>query len=66
MDEDFKIRYMQLRDKVREMLDAQQAYFRSHKDFQLLKKSKAIETEVKDLVSNKPKSSQAQLDWLGQ
>lgn len=52
---------------VRDMIDAQQAYFKSNKDYQLLKVSKAIESEVKELVNPKPKKiSQATIDWLGQ
>ena len=65
MDEYFKLRYMQLAEKVRKMLEAQKAYFRSGKDIRLLKISKALEAEVDGLVNPKP-TSQAQIDWLGQ
>jgi len=50
-------------DKVRKMLAAQKAYFKSNKDIQLLKISKALEKEVDDIVNPKP-VSQAQLDFL--
>jgi hypothetical protein len=50
--------------KVKEMLECQQAYFKT-KDFQLLKKSKAMEKEVRDIITPK-QSSQATIDWLGQ
>lgn len=51
---DFKKKHDYLADKVRKMLAAQKAYFKSNKDFQLLKVSKALEKEVDDLVNPKP------------
>lgn len=64
---DYKKKYEHLESMVRDMIDAQQAYFKSNKDYQLLKVSKAIEAEVKELVNPKPKKiSQATIDWLGQ
>lgn len=63
-NQEAQLKYLQLADKVRKMLAAQKAYFRSNKDFQLLKVSKALETEVNDIVNPKP-SSQASIEWLG-
>lgn len=56
-------RYGYLVDLTRKLLAAQRAYFKSNKDVQLLKKSKAIEKELDDFVNPKP-VSQAQLDFL--
>ena len=64
-NEEIKLRYNKLAGLVREMLATQQLYFKSNKDFQLLKKSKALEAQVNDIVNPKP-TSQAQIDWLGQ
>ena len=64
-NEEIKLRYNKLAGLVREMLATQQLYFKSGKDFQLLKKSKALEAQVNDIVNPKP-TSQAQIDWLGQ
>lgn len=62
---DSEIKYLKLAEKVRQMLAAQKAYFRSNKDFQLLKVSKAIEKEVDEMVNPKPNhTSQATLDFL--
>lgn len=62
---DYEHEYLKLRAKVREMLAAQKAYFKSRKDFQLLKKSKAIEKEVDDLVNPKNnEATQATFEWL--
>lgn len=59
------IELLKLKAKVRDMLSAQQAYFKSGKDIQLLKVSKAIESEVKEMVSDKPnKVSQATMEFL--
>lgn len=63
--EDQEIKYNRLADKVRKMLAAQQAYFKSNKDIRLLKISKAIEAEVNEMVNPKP-VSQTTIDWLGQ
>jgi hypothetical protein len=50
-----KLKYKKLRDKIVEVLDCQQAYFKSRKDFQLLKKSKTLETELREMINPKPK-----------
>ncbi|HEX7906247.1 MAG TPA: hypothetical protein VF487_20375 [Chitinophagaceae bacterium] len=60
----YQKKYDHLADKVRKMMAAQKAYFKSNKDIQLLKLSKAIEKEVDEIVNPKP-VSQAQLDFLG-
>jgi hypothetical protein len=64
-EEELKLKYNNLADKVRKMLAAQKAYFKSNKDFQLLKVSKSLEAEVNDIVNPKP-TTQGTLDWLGQ
>lgn len=51
---DYKLKHDHLAKKVKEMLAAQKAYFKSNKDFQLLKVSKALEKEVDELVNPKP------------
>lgn len=62
---DYQKKYEHLAGKVRDMLAAQKAYFKSNKDFHLLKKSKAIEKEVDDIVNPKTNPvSQATIDWL--
>ncbi len=63
-NQELQLRHEYLVRKVKEMLEAQQAYFKSGKDFQLLKKSKAIEKEVRDIVFPK-QVSQSEIDWLG-
>lgn len=50
---EYEKKYYKLKDLVTKMLDAQQAYFKSNKDIQLLKKSKAIEQEVRELINPK-------------
>jgi hypothetical protein len=65
MDEDYKLRYLKLAEKVRQMLAAQKAYFKSGKDYQMLMASKKLEKEVDEIVNPKP-SSQATIDWLAQ
>jgi hypothetical protein len=45
------LNYEYLKKKIIEMLDCQQAYFKSNKDFQLLKKAKALETEIRILCT---------------
>lgn len=44
--EELQRKYEHLKKKVGEMLDCQQAYFKSNKDFQLLKKSKGLELSL--------------------
>lgn len=64
--DDAEIKYNKLADKVRAMLAAQKAYFKSGKDFQKLRVSKAIEAEVDAMVNPKtPPVSQGTLEWLG-
>lgn len=60
---DYQLKYMHLCDKVRKMLAAQKAYFRSNKDVQLLKVSKALESEVDAIVNPKPQT-QAEFEFL--
>ena len=43
---DFQKAYESLAGKVRLMIETQRAYFKSNKDIQLLKKAKAMESEV--------------------
>lgn len=63
---DYQKKYEHLAGKVRDMLAAQKAYFRSKKDFQLLRTSKAIEQEVEEIVNPKKRPvSQATIEWLG-
>ncbi len=66
--EDFKLKYEQLKAKVIEVQELQKLYWKSNKDLELLKRSKAAEAQLKEMVNPKPKPaiSQAQLDWLGQ
>lgn len=63
----YKMKYEHLVKKVNEMLDCQQAYFKSKKDFQLLKKSKAIKQEVRDICNPKPPKQQSMFsdEFLG-
>lgn len=63
-NQELQIRYEHLKKKVLEMLDTQQLYFKT-RDVQVLKKSKALESEVRELINPK-KKLQAELDWLGQ
>ncbi len=57
--ENAELKYNKLAEKVRTMLAAQKAYFRSNKDFQLLKVSKEIEKEVDEMVNPKPQTQQS-------
>jgi len=63
--QELQLKYNKLVEKVRMMLEAQQAYFKSNKNYFLLKTSKAIESEVNAMINPKP-SSQTEIDWLGQ
>lgn len=59
--------YAAFKQRVKEMLEAQQAYFKRGKDIHLLKASKAIEKEVRDLITPPVvKVAQATMDFLGQ
>ena len=58
-----KTQYKNLAEKVRNMMDCQQAYFKSKKDWQLLKKSKVLEDEVREILDPKP-VSQGIIDFL--
>lgn len=55
-------KYNHLVTKVRVMLDAQKAYFKT-RDMQKLKQAKALEKEVDELI-NPPPIRQADIDWL--
>ena len=61
----FKVKHKHFTNKVKEMMDCQQAYFKSNKDFQLLKKSKMLEAEIRDIINPKPVKQQT-FDWLAQ
>lgn len=63
--EHFRLKYEQLKNKTKNLLDMQRAYFKSNKDPQLFRKCKAIEQEVDELVSDR-KAAQAKIEWLGQ
>lgn len=54
-----ELKYNKLAEKVREMLAVQKAYFKSNKDFQILKRSKALEAELDEMVNPKPKVQQS-------
>lgn len=56
--EELQLKYNKLVDKVKKMMAAQKAYFKSNKDFQLLRISKALEKEVEDMVNPKPQTQQ--------
>ena len=58
-------RYNRFKSLVKTMLDAQQDYFKRGKDIQKLRKSKAIEKEVRDIVDPKPVDNQGMLEFLG-
>lgn len=62
-------KYDQLVAKVKMMLETQQQYFRSGKDPNILRKSKAIESEVRKMVNPvevKKEQQQELFNWLGQ
>lgn len=63
-NEDYKWRYEFLANKVRKLLEAQKMYYKSKKDIQLLKISKALEKEVTDIINPEQKQQQAYLDFL--
>lgn len=63
--EQLQQKYNRLAGRVRRMLAAQQAYFKSDKDPQLLREAKALEAEVNNIVNPKP-VSQAHYEWLAQ
>ncbi len=68
--EDYKLKYETLAATVKQMLEAQQDYFKSRNAEpsarkQLLMKSKSIEARVKQMVDPKPERiSQATMDFL--
>jgi hypothetical protein len=64
--QELQLRYDHLSDKVRKMLAAQKAYFKSNKDIQLLKVSKALESEVNEIVNPKEKQQQSLFEYLAQ
>ena len=63
---EIEISYMKLKDKVRKMLEAQAAYFRSAKDKQKLMIAKNLEKEVKEMIDPPQKQQQELFNWLGQ
>lgn len=64
---DLQKQHTAFKNKVLEMLNTQQAYFKSNKDFHLLKTSKALEKEVRDLITPPPvKVAQTTMEFLGQ
>ena len=62
MDEDFKLKYVRLAEKVKLLLITQEDYFK-RKNIGALHKSKALEKEIKEMINPKP-SNQAMFDWL--
>lgn len=62
--EDFKVKYEILAKKVTDMLDTQQAYFKSNKDIQLLKKSKALEADVRAFINPKTSEQTSLFEFL--
>lgn len=67
--ENLEILHMKFKDKVKKMLDAQQAYFKSNHDKQKLMIAKSLEKQVRDFIDPPPPKVEAQqslFDWLGQ
>lgn len=65
---EIELSFMQFKDKVRKMMEAQSAYFRS-KDKQKLFIAKNYEKQVKEMLDpSEPKKNQQQnlFDWLSQ
>lgn len=62
MDEDFKLKYVRLAEKVKLMMATQKEYFKTRHP-NVLSKSKALEKEVDEMINPKP-SNQAMFDWL--
>lgn len=62
--EEIQARYNHLADKARKMLTAQRAYFKSNKDFQLLKIAKSLEKEVDELINPTQKQQQDLFEFL--
>ena len=63
-NEDYKWRYEYLANKVRRMLEVQKMYYKSKKDIQLLKLTKALEREINEIINPEQKQQQAYLDFL--
>lgn len=63
-NEDYKWRYEYLANKVRRMLEVQKMYYKSKKDIQLLKLTKALEKEINEIINPEQKQQQAYLDFL--
>lgn len=62
--EELQAKYNHFKSKVAEMLDAQQLYFKT-RDVQVLRKSKAIEAEVRDIITPKAvKQAQSEFNFL--
>lgn len=64
MQNEWELKYNHLKAKVQVMLDTQKEYFKT-RDQNTLKKAKALEAEVRELINPKQKL-QAEFDWLGQ
>lgn len=62
-NDELKARYKRLAEKVTEMMDCQQLYFK-RKDYQVLIRSKVLEKEVRELLNPKEKS-QLSMEFLG-
>jgi hypothetical protein len=62
--EDFKVKYEILVKKITDLLDTQQAYFKSNKDIQLLKKAKALEADVKKFINPKLSEQTSLFEFL--
>jgi hypothetical protein len=67
---EIELSYMHFKDKVRKMMEAQAAYFRSNHDKQKLVIAKSLEKQVKDMLDPPEPKKQPQQDlfndWLGQ
>jgi ElaB/YqjD/DUF883 family membrane-anchored ribosome-binding protein len=64
MQDEWKLKYDHLKAKVQAMLDTQQSYFKT-RDQEVLKKAKAMEAEVREIINPKPKP-QLPFDFLAQ
>lgn len=64
---DYKKKYELLESKIKAVLSAQEAYFKSNKDNNLLKVWKGREADLKEFMNPKQKKvSQALIEWLAQ
>lgn len=62
-NDELKAKYKKLAEKVTEMMDCQQQYFKS-KNYHLLIRSKQLEKEVRDILNPKEKP-QLSMEFLG-